>query len=905
MIRKLLIALLALIATAVLAYLGNRIYQQSVARRDVAERAASPQGPLPESVQPLSYDLRLRIDPTGDSFSGKSRIAIRIHEPVDVIWLHGKDLRAAKTILRTADGRELPLDYHEMGHSGVVRLAAGEAVAAQDAMVEIDFSADFNTRLEGLYKAAGGDQVWAFTQFAPLAARNAFPAFDEPRFKVPFDVTLEVRETHAAVANTPVVSEQRLDDGFKRLRFATSKPLPTYLVAFAAGDLEIVEWQPLPPNEVRSEPVPLRGVARKGKGGEMAFALRHTAPMVEALERYFASPYPYRKLDLVAVPEFLFNGMENAALITYQEGYLLLGDDPAVPSIRAYADIHAHELAHQWHGNLVTMPWWDDVWLNEAFATWLGTKIADAWDPSLELGRSTVSSAHAVMDSDSYLSARRLREPIASNHDIVNAFDDITYLKGAGVLHMFESFLGEEAFREGVRLHLRRFRFGHARAEDFVESLMQAAGRAGIDTAFFSFLERPGVPLVRVGWQCGAEGVRVDLQQSRYLPVGSEGSSEQTWQIPACMRLAGGGTSTKHCTLLEEQEEVVELEAEGCPAVVVPNAGAAGYYRWSLPEDRWRSLLDHLDLLTTAEKLSAIDNLAAELRAGRIGVDFFLEAVVPYAGMEEWDLVVAPLWELGFIVDYLADGDTRETLRGYLNHLYLPVLERVGWEGSPGDAGSEPPSRPLLRERLVRFLAYTTRSPEVRRRLLDLGRAYLGYQADGQLHPELVGDDLVETALGVALQTLGRPYFEALLKRFEASEDLVFRQRALLAMGRVTDPELGEEIRGRVRSFSLSFGEKGILFRGLLAERANQQALFERLKKGWDIASLLLPESVLAQLSSVAIGFCTEEQYDAAKEFFEPRLAEVTGGPRILRNRLERIEICIARVNQQSDFRVP
>jgi alanyl aminopeptidase len=339
-------------------------------------------------------------------------------------------------------------------------------------------------------------------------------------------------------------------------------------VAFAVGPLDVVEGARLTDDAAS----PLRGLARRGHGKEFSLALSNTPEIVALLADYFGQPYPFAKLDLVAVPSQV-GAMENAGLITYGEYLMLLGDNPPLNQQRAFASAHAHELAHQWFGNSVTMSWWDDLWLNEAFATFMGSKIVQQWRPSYRAAEELTQSALATMDADGLGSARRIREPIESFNDITNAFDGITYQKGAGVLNMLEGFIGETAFRDGVRAHLARHARGSADMSDLVASLVESSGRAELGGIMKTFTELPGTPLVDVQLRCGAqEQPTVTLSQRRYLPAGSKADAQQKWDIPVCMRIGVVDGVREQCAVLSEPTMDVVLDGvDGCPNWVMPN----------------------------------------------------------------------------------------------------------------------------------------------------------------------------------------------------------------------------------------------------------------------------------------------------------------------------------------------
>ncbi len=349
---------------------------------------------------------------------------------------------------------------------------------------------------------------------------RAFPAFDEPRFKTPFTLSIVAPKAATVAANTPIAEIATLPDDTKRVLFQPTPPLPTYLVAFAVGPLDVADGGKL--RDAADAP-PLRGLAARGRGPEFEFALSNTPEIVALLADYFGQPYPFAKLDLVAVPSQQ-GAMENAGLITYGEYHVLFGEKPPLRQQRTFAGVHAHELAHQWFGNSVTMPWWDDLWLNEAFATFMSSKIVQQWRPELPRGRSGWCSPRwRTMDVDGLASARRIREPIDDFNDITNAFDGITYQKGAGVLNMLEGFIGESAFRDGVRAHLqtarRRFR-RHERPRGVVGGVIGSCGtrrhHEDLHRTCRHSVDRRAAALRR------AAAGDVTLSQQRYLPVGSK-----------------------------------------------------------------------------------------------------------------------------------------------------------------------------------------------------------------------------------------------------------------------------------------------------------------------------------------------------------------------------------------------
>ncbi len=886
--------------------------------RKLAEKRSSPQGRLPDTVVPLSYSLTLRIDPEQSHFSGVVKINLEINKAINEIWLHGQSIQASKIILKNKEGSKgqgsknaqaliQSLNYKEMGHSGVVRLSANHTILPQTAELEIHYSAPFETQLSGLYKVEENNLSYIFSQFESIDARKVFPGFDEPRFKVPFQLALEIKQSDKGFANTPQIDEQTLAGGFKRLTFATTKPLPTYLLAFAVGDFDVVTHEAIPASANRAFDIPLRGIAVKGKGDQLAYALNNTADIVTILEDYFGTAYPYKKLDLVAVPDFSAGAMENAGLITYREQLLLLGDSPSYAQQREFASIHAHELAHQWFGNLVTMRWWDDIWLNEAFATWMGHKALNQWQPKFEFSRSLIKSGHQVMAQDALVNARQIREPIINNDVIESAFNRITYQKGGAVLQMFERFIGPEIFRQGVQYHMKRFAYGHADADEFIESIEQVSGKPGLKAAFFSFLTQPGVPKVELDWQCSGQQVSVKVKQSRYLPLGSDGSVERKWHLPVCLSLlstveSAGNSTQPLCAIVTEVEQVLETQG-ACPVAIMPNYEGKGYYRFSYDKRHWESLLGQLAQLSAAEKYAVADNLAAAFRAGDVDANFYLTAVQQFIRQSNWDLVAEPLDELKFIADYIANPAEKLQLTVYLDRLYRPLLDKLGLEANTEQDRISPVATSLLRRDVVNFMALRVKAPELCDQLLTLAQHYIGYQTDNLLDPTVIAPDLVVTALMVALESLGQPYFDALQAQIEASSDSMFRQRGLTALGGVTDPLMAQQARNMVLSLSIKNNERGFLIRSQLRQIENHPAVYDWLKTYFGVMSTLLPQSVMASTPRVANGFCSKAQAEDVEAFFSEKTRNIAGAERQLAMALERINICIAIKDKQNGLR--
>ncbi len=860
---------------------------------------AVPVGKLSREVVPTNYDLALTIIPERDYFEGQTSIQVLVSKPLSRIWLHGDQLDVQEAYITDSTGRRIGATYEQVDKTGVAKLTLAEQLPAGEATLYFQYKAPFNRALEGLYKVVENGTPYAFTQFQATSARLAFPGFDEPAFKVPFDIALTVPQESVAVTNTPLIRVKKLDAGLKQIRFARTKPLPTYLLAFVVGDLDVVEWAPIPATEERGRTIPLRGITARGKGDQIRYALEHTADMVLSQENYFNKPYPYAKLDIIAAPDFAAGAMENAGAIIYREQLMLFNENPSLAQKRRYAVVHAHELAHQWFGDLVTPVWWDDLWLNESFASWMESKTIHELRPNEQYGRNTLRDALGAMSTDSLISARQIQQPINSNRDIGSAFDAITYEKGGGVLAMFESFVGEEAFREGNRLHMKRHAFGVATADDYLQSLADGSGKAQVVPAFKSFLQQPGVPLVNVDWSCSRaedKTARIDVQllQKRYLPLGSSGSADRLWQIPVCLVSVADGERARECALVTRKSQTVTLKAQACPAAVMPNADGAGYFRWTMPKAKWQALLGQMEALNASEALSLEDSLWAAVLSGEAQAETYFKAAAMLAQRDAWDVAASPMGGLSYSMDKWLKEDARAAARSYFSDIYKPLFARLGLSGDGELDQADPVSAALLRRPVVWFLAFEARDADVRQSLTGLGKAYIGFDGDNRLHAGSVNPDIVGEALSVSVQELGAPYIDALMKIFDGSTDAVLRENILRALTYTQDPETITRVQGLMLSPELRDNEVVRILYGLASHEETRAPVWEWLKQNIDQLLPRIPKWRQGDLPGVAAGFCSKERKAEVSRFFESRVAALDGGKRSLENTLEQIDLCIA-----------
>jgi cytosol alanyl aminopeptidase len=886
-----------------------------------------PASRLPDGVQPIAYALELEIVPDNPGFAGRVRIEVELARAVDSILLHADRLELSRVaVAPPVGGTAVTAQPRSVGSSGLVSLDLSGPIGPGTANVDIEFKGSYDAHLRGLYKVQANGAAYAFTQFEAVDARQAFPCFDEPRFKTPFDITLRVPQGLTAISNTRVARQSPLASGQVEMVFNRTEKLPTYLVAFAVGPLDVVDAPPLPPNRARANPVPLRGIAPRGRGPEMAFALAETPALVESLERYFGVAYPYEKLDLIAVPDFAAGAMENAGAITFRDTLLLLNYKAPEWQRRLSVAVNAHELAHQWFGDLVTMPWWDDIWLNEGFATWLAGRVVQEVHPEYKAELARVAQLERAFDTDAKENARRVRQPIESDHDIRNAFDSITYTKGGALLAMFERYLGSEAFRTGLRRYLEQHRFATGTSEELLVALEEGSGKP-VAKAFSSFLDQPGVPSISADLRCSpGTPPSVHLAQHRYVPLGSTLASggpnaaagteaihigpgaAGAWQVPVCLRHGVAGSLPRdarpkappardtnanepgeQCILLDSPEADVTLNANECPQWLFPNARAAGYYRWSVGDAQFTALLESgFAALDPGERLSLLSNTEAGARAGQRSFEQLMSVTRKVIREPERELVQSALGVLARVREALVGDAELPAYRRLLEELILPRQKQLGLF----PAAKEDGEAKLLRPALISALAFEARHASLRQELDRLGRAQLGLAEDKRL--SRLPSELIESALGVAVQEGGAPVIERAIALVAGSNDGIERGRLLGALGVNLNPELTPTVLALTLSPTLRTNERlGMIF-GQARQRETREAAFTWVQEHFDALVGRLGRELGTQLTAVAGTFCSREDAERARRFYSPRIDALAGGPRSLRLNLESSELCAA-----------
>ena len=837
---------------------------------------AAPRLRLPGDVRPLRESVELVLDPAAESFSGSVEIELEVLRPTAVVWLNATRLELTAASLGD-DGRRRPARVLRGGED-FVGLAADRPLQLGRAWLAASFAGKVS-RIEsdGVFSVRERGEWYLFSQFEPIAARQAFPCFDEPSYKIPWTLTLRVPRGLVALSNTPAAASGREGPRDVTL-FAPTRPLPSYLVALAVGPFDLVDT-----GRAGRAGTPTRLVVPKGRAAETAWARETTPRILRLLEDYFDRPYPYEKLDQLAIPSVSF-AMEHPGLVTYGADLLLQGAGDAVESRREWVSVCAHELAHQWFGDLVTMAWWDDTWLNEAFASWLGEKIDDRFRPEWGVAIERVQARSEALEADGLASARRLRQPIVSNDDIANAFDGITYAKGEAVLEMIESWLGEDAFRRAVRAYVNAHAWGTATAGDFVSALSAATG-VDAARALSSFLDQTGAPVVRAELRCDAAPALL-LSQRPYRPLGSPAVEQKTWSVPVCVDLGTGG---RRCSVLSDGNSEIALNGHGCPDWSFPNADAAGYYRTALPAGQARRALEHGGL-GIAERVCLAGDLGALAASGDVPASEAL-GLVPLLARDPDRHVVESAVALLQQLERIVPDALLPAFSAYVRGALGGRAAGLGWSSRPGESDE----LRLLRRTLLPAAVRLGRDDALARDALPLASDWLEQRTPAD-------PDMIDALLSAAAGAGDRALFDRLRSEALRSPDRARRQRLIGALGAVRDPALAGEALALTLDDRIDARESVRILLELGSQRETQGLAFDFVRDHYDGLASRLPggsPSPLSALPWIGVRLCTPEARSELEAFFAPRLARLEGGPRSLQQALESADQCVAQKQAQ------
>jgi len=824
---------------------------------------------LAKDVRPSRYWLHFDLDLDDWRSTGQARISLQVARPTRDITLHALELEIGT--VRIEGGPDLEgVTYDAEAQTATLRFAAD--VAAGSHQLEILWAGPIRDGLRGLYRSTHGGGKYAATQFEATDARRAFPCFDEPEFKARFALEIVHDADLAAIGNAPIEHTERLPNGRRLTRFAEMPPISTYLVAFTVGPYEATEAS------ATHTDVPVRVWLPPGLSDKGTYARDVHVRSLEWLEGYTDIPYPYRKLDAIGLPDFEAGAMENPGAITYRTQLLAADADTAsTTTMKRIFSVAAHELTHMWWGDLVTMAWWNDLWLNESFASFVGEKATAALNPTWRYGRDIVADATPAFNLDQLVSTHPISMEVRNADQASERFDAITYLKGQAVLRMIESFIGENAFKRGVHIYLMRHAEANATADDFWRALDEASGR-DVSSIANAWIREPGHPVLTCTARFSSSGADVQLHQQRFFADPGVAPTGQRWLVPVVVKYGTADGSHEERILMDGDLATLSL-----PGAVwyYPNAGGRGFYRYTLDDASLTALASRgLRYLEPEERLMLLDNYWALAYAGRTSLRQVLELLAGLAGEEDRAVLDAVGDVLAWLSTHAVDDERRPRFERFVVGFFEPVLGTLGWEALADESTEDRERRARALTMLGRVAGLASVRAEAQRRI------------DGHLDGSARLDPDIASALaGVAATQGDDSLYDRYLARMKQSETTDAQEEARFRGGLAAfeDPRLVARTADACFSGVLRVQDRGLMLSALLGSRHARAIAWPVLRDHWDADVATLDPGLKHRITG-ALGQLTPRDLEREASAFL-REKEAPDSEEITAQTLERLRL--------------
>jgi len=824
---------------------------------------------LPGGVVPEHYTLALTPDLKAATFAGTESIGVHVAAATNTITLNSAEIKIQDVTVEQAcegcqNGNGLKLTgtvaYDEAKEQATFTFP--EKLHTGHAVLHLKYTGILNDKLRGFYLSKTPARNYAVTQFEPTDARRAFPSWDEPAFKATYDLTLTVDAGDSVIANTPVLTDVPAEEGKHTITFATTPKMSTYLVAFLVGDFKCISGG--------ADGVPIRVCATPDKVQYGKLALDTAEHTLHYYDNYFGIKYPMPKLDMIALPDFEAGAMENFGAITYRETDLLLDEAHAsIPQKKRVAVVVTHEMAHQWFGDMVTMQWWDNLWLNEGFATWMETKAANDFNPAWKYKQDEATDLDDTLNIDAQTTTRTIRAKADTPAEINEEFDGIAYGKAGAVIGMVEHYLGEETFRQGVHNYLAAHMYGNATAEDFWNA-QTAASHKPVDKIMESFVTQPGVPLLTFGAVTGKLKT-VKMAQSRfYLSSTSTGSREQHWTVPVCFKTAKGST----CKLATEANGLIAVPAG---PFFYANADAKGYYRSAYTKEQEKVIAARAESsLSPTERLGVVGDVWALMRSGQGSVGGYMDLVSGLRNESEAQVQESALSKVGVVEDRIADEKDTVRLKAWIVATYAPVYAKL-----PPAGGT--PDQQQLRGLLFGLLG-NAGDKGVLAEARQLTNKYI---AD----PNSVDANIAGSAVSLAAIHGDGELYDKLLALSKSASNPDVQTTALYNLASFTDPKLEERTLDYLSKGGVRNQDSWILYTLLLRRASTREEAWDYIRGHWEETKAQLTTASGARLVGATGVFCTEKKRDEVVSFFTAHPVEAAA--RTQKKAIDSINDCI------------
>jgi len=789
---------------------------------------------LSKDVQPTSQSISLDLDPDKTNFSGSTTIDLSVVRDVSSIGLYwlgpnvtSIQLKSRETV-RTLSATAKAYDIHQ--------LADGQTIAKGDYQLELIFDAEFSTDALGLYRTEYKGKSYLFTQFETLYARRVFPIFDEPDFKIPYQLTLTVPQGLEVATNTPVKSEQQNGDK-KTVEFEASPPMSSYLLALTVG--------PLDKTPITGLSVPGVIYSPEGTGSETGFAVKHTPNILQTLEEYFGIDYPYKKLDFVAVPDYAFGAMENVGLVTYRTELLLVGDDARSNTASNSLSVIAHELAHMWYGDLVTMKWWDDLWLNEAFASWMAAKVMDSEYPQYQSDLNLPQVG--AFGEDALAATKAIRKEVKTDKEITDGLG-LNYSKGHAILNMFEQHVGEKNFQLAIQKYMKDFSWKNAVADDLWQAISTQSGQNLSDVSA-TYLDQPGFALVTFK-------DNGDIEQQRYSNHGSN-VKPQEWQVPISIKYKKGNEILTKAILLKDGDTKLKESADW--EWFFPALNGNGYYRWQIPADKYAALLKDLSSLSNREKMALLSNSSGLLDAGEISIGEHLSMLTELAKDENAIVSLNVIEELKLIGEQNVDQSNEAAFSNYITQVLTPWYEKIGSTTKKSDGDDVL----TLRPRLLRTLGQLGDNPELNKELTALAHEYLSGESE-------VDGNLGREALRIAAMIDKGDLVKLYYKSYKDTQSATLKSNIMSALYFREDAAINFSL-GQSLLDDIPAGDKTSQLGGAFYSNKEQAVLYSWLEENFDKYIKAIPQNYVSYMPFIMSPGCKQENVDRLSAFFKDK----------------------------------
>jgi len=834
---------------------------------------------LPGGVTPSHYNLSFDIHFANNSFDGDESIDVALDKPSKSITLNAVEIDFHQVSV-TAGGKTQTATVSTDEKNEMATFSVPDELPAGPATLHIKYTGKLNDKLRGLYLSTYKGRKYAVTQMESTDARVAFPSFDEPAYKATFDIAAIVDKGDTAISNDVVVSDQPGPGDQHTIKFATTPKMSSYLVALTVGDWKCRHDQ--------VDGIQIGVCTVPGRENLTRFPLDATKAILHYYNNYYSIKYPLKKLDEIAVPDFQAGAMENWGAIIYRETALLVDEKTgSFGAKQGVADVIAHEVAHQWFGDLVTMQWWDDIWLNEGFATWMTPHPVSAWKPDWLVDQGVVNGSMNALADDGVKNTRPIHQAATTRGEIETLFDGIAYGKTAAVLHMLESYLGHETFRAGVNMYLKEHAYGNATASDFW-SAMARASKKPIDQIMPTFVMQAGEPYVQVDSKCAGGNTTLNVAQKRYFntPEDFNAANEQLWQIPLCVKEVGAATQSE-CFLMTKRDQ--QFTVKGCPKIVFPNATGLGYYRFSYDTKAIQQLGAAVEQgLTPEERIALIGDNWALMRAGQVHVGDYLAAGAQLKNTPGYVLLGNFTGHLEFVYHDLVNPADRPQFQAWVRQTFSPLMQQLGYAARANESPTDRQKRAIL----FQTLGLLGDEPQVIQQASTLVQQYMK-------DPQSVDPTLVRAAIGVAARHGNAELYNQFKAQLKDAKTPEMYYRYFYALAAFPEQDLIQQtlastLTPDVRSQDL------YLLTNLMENPEGRDAAWNFMRKNYDALNAKTGGGLggFGLFLRAAQSFCSQEREQEVQQFFAQH--PIQGTERNQREALESIHSC-AELKQQQE----